>query len=167
MFTHKDIEHKHIFILHSNSVYSLKVSQGRLTVEDSENQKIITHLPFPKILAIFIVGHTKITTPFIDHCTKNAIPLIVVHSNFRPIFFYFTTSEANFLLRQKQYTYSDNNIQISQHLIYNKISNQISLLKKTRQKNDKITSAISNINALQENIFKTQSIQCESGVEYK
>jgi CRISPR-associated endonuclease Cas1 len=118
------------------------VLQGELLLEDTESKKTLTKLPFQKILVLFVIGHTSITTPLIEKCTQHGISLVVMKSNFRPVFFFSVTSEANFLLRKKQYEYCKGNLQIPKILVDNKIQNQIHLLEKIRSKNDNIQSTI-------------------------
>jgi len=120
---------------------ALRVSNGALLLEDTEEKKTITKLPFQKILALFVIGHITITTPLIENCTRNGIPLVVMKPNFRPVFFFSVTAEANFLLRQKQHENDKNNLQIPKILVANKIQNQLRLLEKTRQKTDAIVRA--------------------------
>lgn len=141
MFTHKDIEHRSIFVINCIENKNLRVMQGELLLEDTEEKKTLTKLPFQKILAIFVVGHITITTPLIEKCTRYGISLIVMKPNFRPVFFFSITAEANFLLRKKQYEYEKENLLIPKVLVANKIKNQIRLLEKTRLKFDSIQKA--------------------------
>jgi CRISPR-associated endonuclease Cas1 len=117
------------------------VMSGELLLEDTAEKKTLTKLPFQKILALFVIGHVTITTPLIDKCTRYGIPLVVMKPNFRPVFFFSITAEANFLLRKKQYEYEKENLQIPKVLVENKIRNQIRLLEKTRLKSESMENA--------------------------
>ena len=141
MFTAKDIEYRSVFVINCIENKALRVSNGALLLEDTEEKKTLTKLPFQKILALFVIGHITITTALIENCTRNGIPLVVMKPNFRPVFFFSVTAEANFLLRQKQHENDKNNLQIPKILVANKIQNQLRLLEKTRQKTDAITNA--------------------------
>jgi CRISPR-associated protein Cas1 len=141
MFSAKDVEYRSIFVINCVENKALRVSNGALLLEDTELKKTLTKLPFQKILALFVIGHITITTPLIEHCTKNGIPLVVMKPNFRPVFFFSITAEANYLLRQKQYAYEKPNLQISKILVINKIKNQLRLLEKIRLKTDAILKA--------------------------
>jgi len=141
MFTHKDIEHRSIFVVNCLEEKNLRVMNGELLLEDTQEKKTLTKLPFQKILALFVIGHINITTPLIDKCRLYGVPLVVMKPNFRPVFFYSNTAEANYLLRQKQYEYPKEELQIAKILVENKISNQLRLLEKTRMKNDVILAA--------------------------
>lgn len=149
MFTHKDIENRSLFVINGLENQRLKVSAGRLMLENEETGKAITKLPFPKILSLMIVGHTTITTALIEHCNKHGIPMVVMKPNFRPVFYFGNMAEANFLLRKKQFEESKGILSIAQILIRNKLTNQLALLNKVREKTMQIQSAK---NTIQQNI---------------
>lgn len=141
MFTHKDVENKSLFIINGTKHQRLKVSAGRLMLENTETKKAITKLPFPKILCLLIVGHTTVTTALIEYCNKYGIPMVVMKPNFRPVFYYGNMAEANFLLRKKQFEHNKGVLNIAKVLVTNKIQNQLVLLNKTRQNNEQIKKA--------------------------
>lgn len=139
MFTHKDLEYKTIFVINCIEDKNLRVHNGELLLENTEEKKTLTKLPFQKILALFVVGHISITTPLIEKCTKFGIPIVVMKPNFRPTFFFSITAEANFLLRKKQYELDKHDLQIPKTLVENKLRNQLRLLEKTRIKSVSIS----------------------------
>lgn len=133
MFTNKDIKYKSIYIVNCIHERDLRVSCGELLLEDAKESKTLTKLPFQKILALFIVGHIRITTPLIDKCKKYNVALIVVSQSFRPVFYWANSAEANYLLRQRQFEFQKDDISIAKVIVRNKIENQIITLKKTRK----------------------------------
>ena len=133
MFTNKDIEYRSIYVINCIHDRDLRVSNGELLLEDTEESKTLTKLPFQKILALFIIGHIRITTPLIDKCKKFNVALIVVNQSLRPVFYWANAAEANYLLRQRQYLFSKEDISIAKMLVENKINNQIVALQKTRR----------------------------------
>lgn len=70
MFTNKDIEYRSIFVINCINERDLRVSNGELLLENIEENKTLTKMPFQKILALFVIGHIRITTPLIDKCKK-------------------------------------------------------------------------------------------------
>lgn len=136
MFTHKDIQYRSIFVINCIKERHLRVSNGELLLEESDEQqkKTLTKLPFQKILALFVVGHITITTPLIEKCHRHNVALIVVKPSFRPVFYWSNAAEANFLLRQKQHAMNKEDTSIASVLITNKIANQRQLLINTRKK---------------------------------
>ena len=142
MFTNKDIEHRTVFVVNCIKDRDLRVSSGELLLEDVAEKKTLTKLPFEKILALFIVGHIRITTPLIEKCKKFGIALVVTKPTLRPVFYWADSAEANYLLRQRQFLYNKEDISIAKIIIANKIENQISLLGKSRRKDDVTLVAI-------------------------
>lgn len=141
MFTHKDIENRSLFVINGTEHQSLKVSNGRLMLEDTKTNKAITKLPFPKILGLMVIGHTTLTTALIEHCNKHGVPLVVMKPNFRPVFYFGNMAEANFLLRKKQFEQKQGDLEIAKLLVKNKAQNQLNLLVKTREKSPMLTNA--------------------------
>ena len=142
MFTNKDIEYRSVYVINCIHDRDLRVSNGELLLEDMEEEKTLTKLPFQKILALFVVGHIRITTPLIDKCKKFNVALMVVNPSFRPVFYWANSAEANYLLRQKQYSFSKDDISIAKTIVENKIQNQIAALEKTRKKDELTLSSI-------------------------
>lgn len=139
MFTNKDIEYRTIYVINCIKDRNLRVSNGELLLENTEEKKTLTKLPFQKILALFVIGHIHITTPLIEKCQKFNVALVVMKPSLRPVFYWSHAAEANYLLRHKQYHYSPDDISIAKVIITNKIANQERLLQKSR-KSDTLTA---------------------------
>ena len=133
MFTNKDIEYRTIFVINCIKDRNLRVSNGELLLEETEDKKTLTKLPFQKILALFVIGHIHITTPLIEKCKKFNVALVVMKPSLRPVFYWSNSAEANYLLRQKQYQQFKEDITIAKWIVYNKVSNQLTLLQKSRK----------------------------------
>lgn len=144
MFTNKDIEYRTIFVINCIKDRNLRVSNGELLLEETEEKKTLTKLPFQKILALFVVGHIHITTPLIEKCKKFNVALVVMKPSLRPVFFWSNSAEGNYLLRQKQYQHDKEDIRIAKWILRNKIRNQLAQLEKTRKK-DTLTQEAINI----------------------
>ena len=138
MFTNKDVEYRTIFVINCIKDRNLRVSNGELLLEEVEEKKTLTKLPFQKILALFVVGHIHVTTPLIEKCKKFNVALVVMKPSLRLVFYWSSSAEANYLLRQKQYQLVKEDITIAKWIVYNKISNQLTLLQKSR-KTDQLT----------------------------
>jgi CRISPR-associated endonuclease Cas1 len=165
MFSHKDIEYRSIFVVNSLEGKILRVQTGEFLLEDKETGKVLTKFPFQKILAIFIIGHTTITTPLIEKCTQFGISIVAMKPNFRPIFFFGNAAEANFLLRKKQYEYQKDNLQIPKILVANKIKNSIKNLEKTRLTNEVTTKAKNECKELLELLPNVKEYNDVMGIE--
>ena len=142
MFTNKDIEYRGVFVINCINERDLRVSSGELLLEDLQEKRTLTKLPFQKILALFIIGHIRITTPLIEKCKKHNVALVVMKPTLRPVFYWADSAEANFLIRQRQYAFDKEDISIARIIVANKISNQKVLLQKTRKRDDLTIMAI-------------------------
>lgn len=166
MFTNKDIEYRTVFVVNCIKERNLRVSNGELLLEDTDEKKTLTKLPFQKILALFVVGHISVTTPLLDKCKKYNVALIVVKPSLRPVFYWANLAEANFLLRKKQYLLPADDINIAKWLVYCKVHNQLSLLRKTRKCDTATNEAIAVCNkALQEWLSRVQDYNKLMGLE--
>lgn len=141
MFTNKDVEYRTIYVINCIKDRNLRVSNGELLLEEIEEKKTLTKLPFQKILALFVVGHIHVTTPLIEKCKKFNVALVVMKPSFRPVFYWSNSAEANYLLRQKQYQLPKEDITIAKWIVYNKIKNQLLLLQKSRKADAKTLEA--------------------------
>ena len=167
MFTHKDIENRSLFVINGTKHQRLRVSVGRLMLEDEQTGKAVTKLPFPKILSLMVIGHTTVTTALIEHCNKHGIPMVVMKPNFRPVFYFGNMAEANFLLRKKQFEHPAGQLAIAQVIVRNKLENQLVLLKKTRVRNPLTSSAKATIQYCLEQVDLVNDYRELMGVEGK
>ena len=94
MYTNKDIEQKTVFVINCIKSRNLRVSNGELLLEEIEEKKTLTKLPFQKILALFVIGHITITTPLIDKCKQFNVTLAILKPSLRPVFFWFNSAHA-------------------------------------------------------------------------
>lgn len=168
MFTHKDIEYRNIFVINcTDDERTIRVHNGELQLEvDNEERKVVlTRLPFQKILAIFVIGHARITTPLIDKCRKYNVALIVMNTRLRPVFYWTNNAEANYLLRQKQYALRNDDVTIAQKIVWNKIYNQKQLLHKTRRKDMLTQIGINLCDTALNTVYDASNIAALMGLE--
>lgn len=165
MFTNKDVQYRTIFVINCIKERNLRVSNGELLLEETEEKKTLTKMPFQKILALFVIGHISVTTPLIEKCKKFNVALIVVKPNLRPVFYWADSAEANFLLRQKQYQLEKADLHIAKALLTNKIQNQITLLNNTRRKDELTLQAVQVCTECLQRIPDEQDYQALMGYE--
>lgn len=164
MFTKKDIEFRSVFLINCLEEKHLKLRMGELLLVDNEG-KTLTKFPFQKLLALFVIGNATITTPLIDKCRKYGVFISVMKINLRPVFTFGVSADANFLLRERQHKFNQDNIVIAKHLIKSKIYNQLSLLKKTRKADQLTIDACSSIRASLQQIDECDSYNALMGIE--
>lgn len=169
MFTNKDIEYRTIFVINCIHERSLRVSNGELLledqIEDSDKTKTLTKLPFQKILALFVIGHIRITTPLIEKCQKYGVALVVMKPSLRPVFFWANSAEANFLLHQRQYDFNKCDISIARVLVENKIVNQKKALLDTRKKDELTMFSLSTLDECLNMLPKIDDYNALMGIE--
>lgn len=165
MFTSKDVEYRSIYVINCITERELRVSSGELLLEDLHEKKVLTKLPFQKILALFIIGNIHVTTPFIEKCKKYNVALVVLKPSLRPVFYWADSAEANFLVRKRQYEFDKNNITIARVLVENKIANHIKLLLKTRRKDALTVSAMATCEQKKVQAREAQEYNTLLGVE--
>ena len=165
MFTSKDIQYRTIFVINCIKDKNLRVSNGELLLEETEEKKTIKKMPFQRILALVVIGHISITTPLIEKCRKFNVALIVVKPNLRPVFYWADSAEANFLLRQKQHLLPKEKLHIAKALLTNKIFNQLTLLNNTRRKDELTLNAIQTCSECLKRIPNEEEYQALMGYE--
>lgn len=169
MFTHKDLEYRTIFVINCIHERSLRVSNGELLLEeqaeDSDKMKTLTKLPFQKILALFVIGHIRITTPLIEKCQKFGVALVVMKPSLRPVFFWANSAEANYLLHQRQYEHKKEDIGIARVIVENKIRNQMKALADTRKKDELTAQAKGTLQGCLDTLSDVEDYDSLMGVE--
>jgi len=170
MYTHKDIECRTIFVINCINERDLHVSNGELVLDEADTEiegkrKTLTKMPFQKILALFIVGHIRVTTPLIEKCKKYNVALIVMKPNLRPVFYWSDSAEANFLLRRMQYNHPKDDLAIAKRLISNKISNQVQMLENTRKKDELTLESIRVCRGCQDSVNDVGQYEQLLGIE--
>lgn len=170
MFTHKDIESRSIFVVNSlDNDRTLRVRNGELLVQEQkevdDKPATLTKVPFQKVLAIFVIGNSTITTPLIEKCKKHGVGLVVFKPNLRPVFFWSDPAEANFLLRQRQFAMESSDITVAKVLVANKIENQMANLKRSRRKDDLTLQAIEHCQAAINTVPDAKDIDSLRGIE--
>jgi CRISPR-associated endonuclease Cas1 len=158
MFTSKDVEYRSIYVINCITDRELRVSSGELLLEDMQDKKILTKLPFQKILALFVIGHIHVTTPLLEKCKKHNVALVVLKPSLRPVFYWADSAEANILVRKRQYEFDKNDITIARVLVENKIANHVRLLKRTRRKDELSLSALA--------VCEHKMAQAKEAIEY-
>lgn len=165
MFTSKDIEHRTIFVINCIKERNLRVMNGELLLEEAEEKRTLTKMPFQKILALFVIGHISVTTPLIEKCKKFGVALIVVKPNLRPVFYWSDSAEGNFLLRQRQHLFAKDDLHVAKALLTSKVQNQITLLRNTRRKDLLTEKAIADCTSSLNQIPVEQDYQRLMGLE--
>jgi len=116
-------------------VYCRKESDNKIKINNENiallnDGDIVNQLSAHKVFAVFVVGETSLTTTLIRKCREMAVSLFLLKNNFEAYGKVIAEAEGNYLLRQKQYSLSENKeLDFSRAIVENKLKNQLFLLK--------------------------------------
>ena len=134
-----DFKEKQIIFIFASRGEKLSFKNDNIIVRDRDN-KIVHQSTCYKLFSVYIVGNFSITSGLLQRSKKFGFTLILMTQSLRVYSTWGSAAEGNFLLREKQYNY--NSTSLATHIIRNKISNQVYLLKKIRKKSDQVKETI-------------------------
>lgn len=163
MMSRLDFRSKQVLFIESTDLEKLRFKNSNLILEDNTKKILLQH-SLHKIFIVFVYGECTITSVLIKNIKKFNLFFIFLNYNLKCYHSIIPDNKGNFLLRKKQY-YCENDFDIAKRLIYNKISNQLYLLKSLKyiSINEKLT--ISKVNILLEKINYTNNSQELLGIE--
>jgi CRISPR-associated protein Cas1 len=144
MLSFPDFEKKRIVVVFATEGQKFAIKNDNLVVKNSDD-KIILQDTCYRVLSLWIIGNCSVTSVLLKKSKKHGFPIFHLGGNFRLIGVWNSATEGNFLLRYKQYQYS--NKEIAKRLVLNKITNQMELLKALRQKDEMTKLAIEQLSS--------------------
>lgn len=133
MMSTKDFEFKQFAFVFVDEGERLSFKNDNIIVTDSEG-KVKHQSTCYRLFILFICGDYCLTTGLLDRSKKFGFSIVFMTPSLRVTSMLPSRAEGNVLLRKKQYAYEK--LDIAAHIISNKIHNQLSLLKKRRQKTE-------------------------------
>jgi CRISP-associated protein Cas1 len=130
MFSIPDIEEKQILFINTSkeNLNELKFSNDNLVYK--KNGQISNQASCHKIIAVFICGEFTISSKLIKEALEHGVSLYLLKWNLEYLISINSFTEANYLLRQKQYALSpEQELVMAKKIIFNKILNQSKLLR--------------------------------------
>ena len=123
----------------------LKFKLDNIVVEDSDGNIKMQH-SMHRIFALFTIGPMSFTNYAVKKAKQFGFPIIMMSQNLHVDAYFNNRADGNFLLRKKQYLYTDEfNLLIAKKLIRQKINNQIKLLKNLRYRSEELNKTILSI----------------------
>lgn len=162
MLSLPDFLEKHIVFIESYDLKNLQFRNDNIVV--SEGEEVKNQFSCHKTFSIFIVGELSVTSVLIKKILSYGISIILMNRNFEVYCVIGAETEGNFLLRMKQYA-SPDSLLISQHIVQNKIQNQIQLLKDIRKKNILLKKDIGFCENILQKVMHVKDIQELLGLE--
>lgn len=142
MMTLPDFKYKQcIFYFSSKEKQKLRFRADNLLIEDEHGKVMLQH-SCHRAFALFIIGNITLTNIIIQKARKFGFPVILLSRNFRVDSYFNNRAEGNVLLRRKQYSAGERNLEIARQLASQKIANQTELLKELRYKTKQESGAI-------------------------
>jgi CRISPR-associated protein Cas1 len=154
---------KQVLFIESTDLDKLRFKNSNLVLEDNDKNILLQH-SLHKIFIVFIYGECTITSVLIKNSKKFSLSFIFLNYNLKCYHSIIPDNKGNFLLRKKQYC-NKTDLDIAKRLIFNKISNQIFLLKSLKYISINEKLIISNIELLLEKVNLINGSQELLGVE--
>ena len=139
MLSLPDFQEKQIVLAFLSRGEKLSFKNDNLIIKNDDN-RIKHQSSCHRLFALLVVGHMSITSGLIMRARKFNFTILLLSHNLRLYAVLAAKTEGNFLLREKQYNYEG--LDIAQHLVRNKIANQLWVLKQIRHKKEKLQLTI-------------------------
>ncbi len=162
MLDANDFCKKIVMIVFPNRGDYIHILNDNIVVKD-KNDKVKCQSTCYRLLAVFIVGHTVISTGLIDRARKFGFSISLFSSGMKPIEVIGSRKDSNTLLHRMQYSYES--LEIAQHIVENKIRNQRSALNKQRNKSPELKTAIALLDSYAEHVYECTTLADIMGYE--
>ena len=150
MLSLPDFKEKQIILASLSYGDKLSFKNDNVIITDKD-KKIKHQSTCYRLFALFIVGHSSITTGLLQRAKKFGFSIVFMTHNLKPYAYWNAGAEGNTLLRSKQYKYDSSNIAIK--IVENKIHNQIKTLQKIRNKDKKMEENIKSLKQYKEKLL--------------
>ena len=151
MISRNDFSKKQILIFCPAQGDTLSFRNDNAVIKDKD-KKIKRQVTCYQLFAIFVIGHTTITTGLIQRAYKFGFSICLFSMGIKLYSVIGGHLEGNTLLRKKQYEYQS--LDIGQHIIHNKIKNQRCILNSLRDKTIDCKRAIRALDSLNETLLE-------------
>ncbi len=135
MISFPDFKEKKILYIHAQYGDENVLQLTNDNIRFVHNGKIADQISCHIVFAVFIVGDMSITTALLKKLSSYGISVFFLNHNLSTHAAMLSEAEGNYLLRQKQYT-STNELYIGVNIVSNKINNQEAILKKYKKSYD-------------------------------
>lgn len=132
MMSLTDFKEKQILFVACRKETDNKIKINNENIALLNDGEIINQLSAHKIFAVFVVGEASLTTVLIKKCREMAISLFLMKNNFEVYGKLISEAEGNYLLRQRQYSLTQNQeLDFAKKIVKDKLFNQLFLLKQS------------------------------------
>lgn len=146
MLSAPDFRQKQIIVALLSRGDKLSFKNDNVVIKDADN--IIKHQSTCyRLFALFIVGHVTITSGLLQRAKRFAFSIHLLNHNLKHYGSLQSAAEGNVVLKRKQYEFREPDI--AQHIVANKIEQQIALLKSRRKKSGELKEGIKQLQKYQ------------------
>ncbi len=131
MLTRPEIESKQLLTIcvEPGKDSKLKIKNGNIVYE--KDGEVVKQCSLSRILVLMIIGDISLTTNLIRGLNDNGVCICLLKNNLAPYAYFGFETQANFVLRSRQYQLSnEQNLNIAKQIIADKIYNQAALLRR-------------------------------------
>jgi len=131
MLTRPELESKQLLaiIVEPDRESRLRLRNKNIVYE--KDGKVINQCSLSRLLHLMIVGDISITTNLIRDLNSHGVSICLLKNNLMPYAYFGFETQANFLLRSRQYQLTvEQNLHIARAIVSDKIHNQAILLKR-------------------------------------
>lgn len=146
MLSKPDFTYKNILVNFCRKAQNISFKNDNLVIYDGEEEEMIVQKSCHRLFALWLIGNTNLSTGVLQKSKKFGFSILHTSINFKVIGSWNSPVEGNFLLREKQY--GKHHFIIAKHIVANKLSNQLQLLKSIRDKTDVLKTDIDRIKKL-------------------
>ena len=164
MLSLPDYKQKQLAIALVSRGEKISFRNDNLLIKDAEG-KVRHQSSCHRLFALFVIGHASLTTGILLKAKRFGFSIVLLSHGLKPYGSWMSGAEGNVLLRQKQYAYDDT--LIAQHIVKNKISQQIEYLARRRSKSKELQSAINKLQGYRDKIIFESSMKYDTllGIE--
>ena len=155
MLSLNDFSKKQIVFVYANEGERIAYKNDNLVVKDKDDT-IKFQISLYRLYIVYIIGDMTITTVILKKAKKFGFSIALLSSNFRLYEMIGDIKVGNTLLKQKQYRKND--ILLGNHIVFNKILNEINTLKNIRKKDNEIKNAIVLLNDYMKKVIECNDL---------
>ncbi len=164
MLSAPDFEQKKIIVALLSHGEKLSFKNDNIVITDADGIKHQSSCY--RLFSVFVVGHITVTSGLLQRAKRFGFSVVLMTHGLIPYGSWLAKAEGNVLLRKKQYQYQGTGI--AQHLINNKIDQQLKMLKKRRKKTAEIKKTIKSLQSYRDRLpgldFGVQDILGVEGI---
>ena len=162
MLSFPDFDKKRILVVNATEGHKFSIQNDNIVVKDDEGFTLLQD-PCTRILSLWIIGNCSITSVLLKKSKRYGFSIFHLSTSFKPIGVWNAPTEGNFLLRYKQYHFTDK--ELPKKIVENKIYNQLQLIKEIRKKTLVEKEAIKQLETYIEKIKEAQQWKEILGIE--